>query len=243
MIKIILTVILLSAVSFSQLKSINFFSDYSIGSSDAVHPSEGNFSINEVKGFGGGAEVSFSITENFSLKISGGYQGLTVNQDSALAQWNWVFWDTRYRGIVNSNLSDPKYSAAFNPVQEINTLPFFLEAEYNFSLSESFSLAASLGGGVIFYTRSLYLEEIWQKKFDEQNYTFEYSFRNFAQDKKGNPFAAKSGIEIKFQLNEIIQLYSGGSFMYVFRTAGDFGFNEFPLSEAFNIKAGIKFLY
>jgi hypothetical protein len=194
--------------------------------------------------FGGGAAVRFDLGSNLVLSVAGGYEYYDLDQDSALQRWNWKFWNDRYAGIVRANLAaDSSLRATLEPVQTMETLPLTVTIGYAFRPLDELTIRPSLGAGVVFYTRSLYLHETWQKAFSDPLYTFEYDYRNFANDKKGNPLVWLAEVQASWQVSEIIAIDLGTKFTGTVRTPGSLGFDEFPLLNTLTIAAGISILY
>ncbi len=59
----------------------------------------------------------------------------------------------------------------------------------------------------IFYTRRMFAVENWSKYYPEAHYTFSYSYRNFAPNKKGNPLFLNGRLNIEYKLYETLNLY------------------------------------
>jgi hypothetical protein len=225
------------AIGQIKLHSISFYSDYS-------YPIKKRLLVTKIDAVGGGAEISFSILKNLEFSVTGGYSLFSLQQDSAIQQWNWRFYRERYANIIKDNLrADSSLAAYLNPVQKMDLIPLQLSLKGNFNLIKSFYLKPQIGAGIYFYTRRLYLEETWRKKFDEVNYTFEYSYRNFASNKYGNPLGIFGLIEISFQPSEIFTLGTAFGYNYFLRTPGKYGYDQFPINDYFNFKIFLTFLY
>jgi hypothetical protein len=200
--------------------------------------------VTKADGFGGGVEGRISLSENIKLNLSVSFERYSVQQDSALARWNWRFWNERYQGIVRDNLaSDPTLRATLDPVQYMELLPVLASISVEVNPLSDLSVRQSVGGGVVFYTRSLYLNETWQKRFDAASYTFEYSYRNFAQDKKGNPLVVVGSIELAYRITDVLALSGTARYTSVIRSEGSFGYDGFPLNDALAFYLGLSFLY
>jgi len=224
---------------FSQLKlsSISFYTDYS-------YPVKKRLLVNKIDGVGGGISISFSAFEFLELSFTGGYTLFSLQQENAIQQWNWRFYTERYAAIIRDNLrADSSLAAYLNPIQKMDLMPIQFSISSNFKLLKYFSLKPQIGAGIYFYTRRLYLEEIWRKKFDDLNYTFEYSYRNFASNKYGNPLGVFSLIEFNYQPSEIITIGTAFGYNYFFRTPGKFGYDQFPVNDYLNFKIYLTFLY
>lgn len=233
-----LMLIFISADSFAQLHSIQIFTDYTQSGAKRL-------AVTRADAVGGGVGVYFTVSDFLTLGVVGGYQLYSINQDSALTQWDWYFWNVRYRGSVQADLADSalKLSATFNPIQKMDFLPVMLNLKSNFSLSENFTFSPIVGGGIIFYTRRLYLEEDWTRRFDKIDYTFSYRYRNFTDDKKGNPFFVMVGFNLSYHLGEIANLSADFVYNHILKTEGKYGYDQLPFSNSYGIRLGINFLY
>lgn len=234
-----LTTLMLSNISFPQIKlsTISFYTDYS-------YPLSKRLMVTKIDAVGGGIEVSFSVNKYLELSLSGGYSLFSLQQDSAIQQWNWRFYTERYAGIIRDNLrADSTLAAYLNPVQKMDLVPFQISLKGIFTPAKNFYVKPQLGAGIYFYTRRLYLEERWRKIFYEANYTFEYSYRNFASNKYGNPAGIFGLIEFDYQPSEIFTIGTTFGYTYFFRTKGKMGFDQFPIQDYFNFKIILTFLY
>lgn len=233
------SVLLLSNFSYSQIKlsTISFYTDYS-------YPLSKRLMVTKIDAVGGGAEVSFSIYKNLEISFSGGYSLFSLQQDSAIQQWNWRFYTERYAGIIRDNLrADSTLAAYLNPVQKMDLVPFQISLKGNFNPIKNLYLKPQIGAGIYFYTRRLYLEERWRKIFYEANYTFEYSYRNFASNKYGNPAGVFASIEFDYQPSEIFTIGTSFGYNYFLKTKGIMGFDQFPIQDYLNFKIFLTFLY
>ncbi len=225
---------LYSQVSFH---SVNFFADYS-------YPIKTRLSVTKIDAVGGGIELRLNLSDIFSIGLTAGYSLFSLQQEDAIAQWNWRFYTERYSAIIKDNLnSDSTLAASLNPIQKMDVVPLFLTFNAELNPVKSFFIKPQIGGGVLFYTRRLYLEEIWQKKFDEVNYTFEYSYRNFASNKYGNPFSVFGGIDLGYQLSDGFMINSSFKYIYIIKTPGSFGYDQFTFNDFINFKIGLTILY
>ncbi len=227
------------SISFTQIRlnSIGFFSEYS-------SPISKRLLVTKIDGVGGGVEISFALSSNLMFSVSGGYTLFSLQQDSAIQQWNWRFYTERYAGIIIDNLrSDSTLAAYLNPIQKMDLMPIQISFTGNFEVIKNLFIKPQLGGGIYFYTRRLYLEEIWRKKFDEVNYTFEYSYRNFATNKYGNPIGFFGNLQISYQPLEIFQAGTSIGYTYFLKSKGKYGYDQFPINDYLNIKLFITFLY
>jgi hypothetical protein len=198
----------------------------------------------KVNGIGGGASGSYLIADNIALNLSFGYDRYSsVEQDSALVRWDWKFWNERYSGNVRIDTLTDTLKAVLSPKQYMEVLPLILTMSFEIQVFENFFIRPFIGGGVLFYTRSLYMDEEWKKNFKSVGYVFEYDFRNFAPDKKGNPIAFASGVEISYQVFDALAFTAQSRMTTIIKTPGQFGYDEFPIKNAFALSLGLSFLY
>jgi hypothetical protein len=236
---IIILTFLVNSLSIAQIKlsSIAFYTDYS-------YPLKKRLMVTKIDAVGGGAQISFSFFKNLELSITGGYSLFSLQQDSAIKQWNWRFYTERYAGIIRDNLrADSTLAAYLNPVQKMDLVPVQISLKGVFKPFTNFYVKPQIGAGIYFYTRRLYLEERWRKIFYEANYTFEYSYRNFASNKYGNPAGVFGLVEFDYQPSEIFTIGTALGYNYFIKTQGKMGFDQFPINDYFNFKIFLTFLY
>ncbi len=125
----------------------------------------------------------------------------------------------------------------------MDLVPVQISLKGNFNPIKNFYVKPHLGAGIYFYTRRLYLEERWRKIFYEANYTFEYSYRNFATNKYGNPAGVFGLIEFDYQPSEIFTIGTAFGYTYFLKTKGKMGFDQFPIRDYLNFKIFLTFLY
>jgi len=223
--------------AFGQLRSINAFGSY-------VTAIDKRAGFMEIRGFGGGVEGRIALSGNLSLNISFGYERYgDIKQDSSLVKWNWRFWNERYAGNVRLDTLSDTLKAILNPVQSMETLPLLVSLSLDLEPFERFTIRQSIGGGVLFFTRSLYLHEEWKKRFRALDQTFEYDFRNFAPDKKGNPLVVTGAVEMSYRIFTSLAVSAHARYFSVIRTAGSFGYDTFPMNDALSLSIGVNFLY
>ncbi len=96
----------------------------------------------------------------------------------------------------------------------------------------------------MFYNRSLWVVEKWDKLFPELNYEYTYSFNNFCDKSyKGNPFSMQAGLDFGYIYEDIIRLGFSVNYFYVFNTGNHNGYQHFPIKDLFSTKFQISFLY
>lgn len=234
------------------IKSVSAFADYNSGIANKEF-----LKIDRSYGIGGGVKVDFYFNDYLSFNLSGGYNEFVIEQEehALFLEWNWKSWK-RYFGDINdpnfaratqwvqSILKDSNYSATFEPVQRMDFYPVLINTSVNLKFSSGFELNQSLGVGIIFYSRRLYVNENWSKRFAAlNNYIFSYSYRNIAENINGNPFVVSTGLDFRYPLSELFALYGEINYIHVIKTPNKFGYDDFPSDNLLNVKFGITFLY
>lgn len=238
-IKIFASVILFFAIFSlpvnSQLSSIGLSGSFSTAGSL-------KYAVTKASGFGGGVDVSVKVFNNFYLTVYTGYQSYSIDQDSALTQWKWNFWDNRYYGSIRADLTDTaKYSLVITPNQGINSIPVALKIGYEAKIGE-LSVRPYIGAGILFFSRWFYVEENWTKKLSKLDNTFNYSYRNFAPSKQGNPIMLLGGLSLTYPLIDYINVKGEFNYTYFVETEG-MGYSVLPFSNNLNFKLGLSFSY
>lgn len=234
---LLIVINLLNGFSFAQLKSVTAFTDYS-------YALKNRLAVTNADAVGGGIKVKFVILDNFYLGIIGGYKLYSVREPDVLNTWGWTFWTDRYYTKIVSDLAaDPNLAVEIGAVQKMDLVPVILFAEYDFELADNFLVTPSVGGGVYFYTRRMYAVENWRKYFPGADYTFTYTFRNFAPAKKGNPVFVTSGLDLQYRVFETMSIYSSINYNYIIPTDGSMGYDVFPFENEVSLKLGIVIKY
>ncbi len=236
-ISIAAVIISISALLNAQVRSVEIFSDYSISGAKKLN-------VNKADAIGGGVKIKFYIFDDISLNISGGYKLYSVNQEDQLNTYGWRFWTDRYYNKIVSDLrADPNLSVDIGSIQKMDLIPVIFSFDYNIRITEDFGLYPEIGGGVYFYTRRMYAVENWSKYFPHEDYTFKYSFRNFAPAKKGNPFFYSTAVNLYYNVWKFVDISVGAYYSGVLKTKNKFGFNNFIFENETTVKLGIILKY
>jgi hypothetical protein len=233
-----LLLLLVKVNTFSQitLKSVTPFADYSI----ALEKKE---DITAAKGWGGGLEITFSLSSDLSFSLIGSYSVIDIEQKDAHKKWNWAYWNLRYGGRVSTMLLDTNYSVQITPNQSVNLLPVLLTINYSFSPLDDLKIDLSAGGGIYIFQRTLYILEHWKKKFPTlNNYVYEYEYRDYADDKNGSLFGFTGAIGITYKVYDWIDLFLKGKFNYI-PNQNRGGYSSFPINNIINTNLGIAIYY
>ncbi len=235
--QIVIGLFLFSSVVSAQLKSVAAYTDYSYALTK-------RFAITNADAVGGAVKIKYSVWDNLSVGLIGGYKLYSLNEPDVLNAWGWQFWTDRYYNkIVSDLLADPNLSVVIGAVQKMDLVPAILFVEYDINVIDKLSVTPSLGCGIYFYTRRMYATENWSKNFPDANYTLTYNFRNFAPSKKGNPVFVTSGIDIEYRTFEVMSLYTSANFNYIIPTEGSMGYDSFPFDSEISFKLGIVIKY
>lgn len=230
-----LLVLLLSTGLKAQLSDIEVTGSFSTAGSL-------KYALTKASGFGGGVKVNFKTFDNFYISIVAGYQSYSIDQDSALTQWKWNFWDNRYYGSIRADLTDTaKYKLTITPTQGMNTLPVSLMVGYEAKLG-ALSIKPYAGAGILFFTRWFYVVEDWTKKLSKLDAQFNYNYRNFAPSKYGNPLMLHGGLSLKYPVFDYVSLTGDLNYTYFVETDG-MGYSELPFRNNLNFKLGLSFSY
>ncbi len=220
---------------FAQIESVSFLGSYSL-------PISKRLQVNSIDAVGGGLQIKVKLIDNLSINFNAGYNLFSLSQDSAVTKWDWRYW-SRYSDFVRLTLSEPVYEATLSPSQKMDLIPLYITFDYKLKLSDKLEVMPTLGGGIYFYNRRLYITEDWQKQFVELGYTFDYSFRTFAPDKQGNPLFLTGGLNIGYYLFETFVLSADVQYSHVLPTDGKYGYDLFPYENALNFNLGFRLIY
>ncbi len=202
--------------------------------------------VNEAHGLATGVDLRISLVGDLSLSVGVGYERYSIDQDSALQKWNWTFWNDRYAGLVQSIVRGPDssiISATLTPFQRMQAVPISVSLHYAIALGEDISIIPSVGGGIIFFTRKLYLQEHWSRYFAAADHTFEYTYEQFSNPKQGNPAFGMASIDVSVRISELLRLRAGGRFVQIIPTSGSMGYDEMPFDRSVTGRLALEFLY
>jgi len=204
--------------------------------------------IQQVDGIGATVEFAWKLTSNLKFGLSAGYVYYNVNEDSALYTWNWDYYNRLYRGTLSEYRNNPNYAVDVNPEQYLKLKPVQLSLQWSPTTLLGISPRINLAGGVAHYRRKLWLNEDWQKYFEipaapdsTYEYTFEYSFHNYAQAKSSWVLATSGQLAFDIGLSK----HFGMSIFGKFSAYSDFreDSKDFPLSNTYQIGAAIRLFY
>jgi hypothetical protein len=242
------------------LESVTAFGNY-------LYVSQKDSGISSAYGPGGGLEVRFHLSDMFSVGIMGGYSVVHIDQDNVIDRWNWEYWiryyknwiisvmgtDSLYlngaliptRNISSSTLTsgtlvgkDNIYKAEITPRQYVNLFPVILSLNANFAPADFLKLYASVGAGLYIFERNMYLDEKWWKNFPTVGYTFQYGFKDYANEKTGTLWGIVLSAGGRVALTESFALSAAAEFHSMLNDKP-----EFPMNSIVNVRAGIAFVY
>lgn len=226
----------ISALNAQVIKSIQVGADYSLPLSKRIN-------VENIDAVGGILKINFGLYENLSFSFAGGYKLYSISQTNQLLGWGWVFWNDRYLNKIESDIkADPNLSVEIGSVQKMDVIPAIITFDYQIDLTEKLRLTPIAGGGIYFYTKRLYAKETWTKQFPKENYSFTYTFRNFAPNKKGNPFVILGGFNLNYNFTEGFGLNGEVLYSQVL-SAENMGFAEFPFDNELSLKLGLTINY
>ncbi len=227
--------LLFISVAGAQVRSISTTGDGTVGLSSRM-------SARNIRAIGGGAEVRFHLFGDVLLGVKGGYAFFALDQPDQLNRWNWRFWNERYYPKIQADMkADPNLKSVINSVQGMDLLPVSLCLEYEFAVNDAVRLIPAVGGGVAFFTRTLYADETWTKAFPQADYTLTYNLRNFAPDKNGRSAFIDVGGSAEYHVATGVSLVAGATYReYVSVLSGD---GEFPLISSVALNLGLIFHY
>lgn len=238
--KLIIFIAFFYSIAESQItiKYANIYGDFVLAGTKRLN-------VRTAAGPGFGANVQFNFNSYFSLGLNVGYNYFKIEQDSlsAFREWNWRFYNERYKGIIQSNLaSDSAITAIIKAEQSMDAIPVFLTFNSETAIG-NLELKHFVGAGVLFYTRHMVLNETWKKYFKSYNYTFEYDYINFAPNINGNPFFLTTGFDLSYPFTEGFMFNLSARYSHIISTPGNYGYDDFPAQDLLNLKFGIIILY
>jgi hypothetical protein len=236
-IPVFLGMFLFPLIMQAQLQSITAFSEYSTTLSKRLD-------VKNADAVGGGVDVVYSVAENVTIGLRAGYYLYSVSQTDQLNRWGWRFWNDRYLNKIQADMrADPSLSAMIGSVQKMDLIPVMLHCDYTFTVADNLTMVPTLGAGMAFYQRRLFADETWTKVFPAAEYSFTYSFRNFAPAKKGNPIFGTAGVTVRYKLFSSVGITSSLHYTQYLETKDRFGYNEFIFTNESGFRLGLEFFY
>jgi opacity protein-like surface antigen len=198
------------------------------------------YKLRSISGGGFDVRLHVPLSTRLSLILEGGYFDTSIDQEDAVEQWNWPFWERFYGNYVRSLVGrDRNYAVDLNPKQHLYMIPVQLGMRFEYPLNpfRPFLIASA---GVVFYERNLQLNEQWTKYFPEIDHRFKYEYDNHADVRKGEVFSARIGAGTEFILNNSFALTAELSYRYYQVRKSD---RLFPLESSLGIRLGLVFYY
>jgi len=198
-------------------------------------------SITRVRGLGFKASAEWQLWSKWSMAVASSHFYMDIQQNDPVIHWNWPYWQKIYGGTIAEIRSKEMYQVKLKPVQRLQYKPCAVTIKRNFTLMKNWDLSLSLGGGMLWFQRKLWLNEDWDKYFANLDYTFEYNFRNYAQTKSGWLALVTFSPTIEYRLNKNLTVYSGFTGCYYFRNRQ--AAQNFPLVGSIVWSSGIGINY
>jgi len=198
------------------------------------------YKLRSIRGDGLSVQLDFRLSKRFTFLLEGGYFDTAVDQEEAVEQWNWPFWERFYGNYVRALVSrDSNYAVDLDPEQHLYMIPVQFGLRYDIPAG-SFRPFISAAAGVVFYERNLRLNEEWTKYFPEIDHRFRYEYDNHADVRKGEVFSAMLGAGTEYVLNESFALTAGLYYRYYQVRESD---RLFPLESSIGISLGLVLYY
>ncbi len=232
---------LMVRVSFAQavrVESVAAWASYS----HALQLKSGQ-QLREVQGWGGGITVQLPIASVLSIGLQGDYRDLAIDQENAVEQWRWAFWERFYRNYVRDlQARDPSYSASLVPEQRLYLVELAARMNVHWPPKGKARVRLAFGTGPWFYTRTLRLHERWQKRFPELGHTFAYEYDNYAEERKGVVYGASVCGGVEVELQRYLRLGAEVCFGKVLRVRGS-DYENFPVHSLGSLRCAVLFAY
>jgi hypothetical protein len=229
-----LLVVPLALIS-AQVHSISVSAEYALGLATRLN-------VDHAKGFGGIAEIRLTLSGDLVLGLASGFATYRIEQADQLNEWGWNFWNERYYPKILSDMrADPNLTTQIGSVQSMDLIPVALMFEYAMDLGGDLRIVPAVGGGVAFFTRELYADETWTKRFPQSDHTLTYNLRNFAPDKHGRSYFLVAGLDARYGLGAGVSLSAGVQYRQYLTSVS--GSGQFPFTNALGMICGVTFNY
>lgn len=234
---LLLAALLCSADAAAQLRSITVYSGY-------ASPFTKRIDVQRIDAVGGGVDISYAVSDNICVGLRGGYALYSIGQTDQLNRWGWTFWNERYLNKIQADMrADPALSAVIGSVQKMDLIPAAVHLDYAYALSENSAIIPSVSGGVSFYTRRLFADETWTKKFPAAGYSMTYNFRNYAPMKKGAVAHAGFGCTVQYRIFSDVNISAAAFYTQYLSSVNKTAYASFPFENEMDVRLGLDFLY
>jgi|GEM_PF-3060706 len=218
-----------------------------------VHYNSGLFlksEVTQVVGYGYSGALDFPLGNSFEMSLAAGYFKNTVNQDSAVKNWGWDFWEEFY-SIRVENFQET-YDVSQSTSQELLLYPVTLSVVFQPKWNENVQPYIEGGLGVVAFKRSLWLDETWGKEYQlasGEKYYYDYNFDTYAVPKEGRLFVADVGTGVniffweKFATRMNIRYVSYPDLSGMLGDNYSVHYDRFPARSSLMFSLGIKISY
>ncbi len=199
--------------------------------------------LRQVRGWGGGCAASLRLTGALAVGVRAAYADLQVDQERAVEQWGWAFWQRFYGNYVRDLQSrDSSYRATLTPDQHLYITQLVPMVEFRWPQKGAAAMRVAAGAGPWFYERTLRLHEVWEKDFPQLNHVFVYDYYNHAEVRKGVVCAATLEGGVELMLQQFLRLRFCASYSRLLSSTGS-AYERFPLVSLGGLAAEMVFTY
>jgi hypothetical protein len=199
--------------------------------------------LRQATGWGAGGAASLRLSRLVAVGVRVGYCDLTIEQDRAVEQWNWAFWQRFYGNYVRDLQSrDKSYRATLTPDQHLYMRQLVPFVALRWPQTSRAALCLTTGAGPWFYERTLRLHEVWQKEFPELGYVFAYDYYNHAEVRKGVVYAATFEVGAELMVQRFLHFRLSGRYSTVFPKRGG-QYERFPVTSVAELACALVFVY
>lgn len=199
--------------------------------------------LRRATGWAAGGPASLRLSRFVSVGITAGYCDLMIEQDRAVEQWNWAFWQRFYGNHVGDLQSrDTSYRATLTPEQHLYMIQVVPFIALHWPEGGVATLYLETGAGPWFFERTLRLHEVWEKKFPELNHVFVYDYYNHAEVRKGVVYTATFQLGVEFLAQRFLRFRLSGRYSTVFPT-GRSDYERFPVTSLAELGCALVCVY
>ncbi|MBC7187569.1 MAG: hypothetical protein H5U38_11090 [Calditrichaeota bacterium] len=199
--------------------------------------------VRQATGWAAGGTASLRLSRLVAVGITAGYCDLTIEQDRAVEQWNWAFWQRFYGNYVRDLQSrDASYRATLTPDQHLYVTQVVPCITLRWPEGGVASFYLATGAGPWFYERALRLHEVWEKEFPELNHVFVYDYYNHAEVRKGAVYVATLEMGVEVVAQRFLHFRLSGRYGTVLPTGGS-DYERFPATSMAQLTCALVFVY
>jgi len=198
-------------------------------------------SYTKLDGYGFEICANWQLRSRLSAGLTTDHYYYTIEQQDAVKNWGWSYWQKIYNGVIATLQNDPTYDVRLQPHQILKTKSIDLNGELRLPFGKYLTVRSDVRGGLVWYSRQLWLHEFWTRYYPSIDYTFKYDFRNYANARCGWVYDLAASVGAELYLTHSVSVSVQVGYTHYLRERRDAEF--FPLRNNILINYGVILNY